>query len=161
MIKRHKKVSLFIAFTRKKVQKVSLVEMQGIYYLESSISSQDEDFCSFLQRFQTRYQVKDIRDLVRQWKPGLPCRGTLFIELKRRFFRVCAQCLKTEQKISFWRAKQATLTSFQKPWQILFCPSKILLNPAILQYKKNRQEFIRIFKKRKSIGKGFKINVGL
>ena len=42
---------------------------------------------------------------------------------------------------------------------MLFCTLKILLNSAILQHKKNRQEFIRIFKERKSIGKGFKINV--
>jgi len=34
---------------------------------------------------------------------------------------------------------------------MLFCPLKILLNSAILQYKKNRQEFRRIFKERKSI----------
>ena len=43
---------------------------------------------------------------------------------------------------------------------MIFCPLKILLNSAILQYKKNRQEFIRIFQKRKSIKKGFKINIG-
>ena len=42
---------------------------------------------------------------------------------------------------------------------MLFGPLKILLNFAILQYKKNRQEFIRIFQEQKSIGKGFKINV--
>ena len=43
---------------------------------------------------------------------------------------------------------------------MIFCPLKILLNSAILQFKKNRQEFIRIFQKRKSIKKGLKINVG-
>ena len=43
---------------------------------------------------------------------------------------------------------------------MLFGPLKILLNSVILQYKKNRQEFIRIFKERKSIDKGFKINIG-
>ena len=31
----------------------------------------------------------------------------------------------------------------KKPWQIVFCPLKILINFAILQYEKNRQEFRR------------------
>ena len=43
---------------------------------------------------------------------------------------------------------------------MLFWPLKILLNSAFLQSKKYRQEFIRIFKEWKSIGNGFKINVG-
>ena len=70
-----------------------------------------------------------------------------------------AKCLKTTQKFSFWWAKQATLISL-KPWQMLFCPLKILLNFVILQFKKNRQEFLRILKGQKSIVKGFEINVG-
>ena len=72
-----------------------------------------------------------------------------------------AKCLKTTQKFSFWWAKQGPLISYKKPCRMIFCPLKILLNSAILQYKKNRQEFIRICKGQKSIIQGFKINFGL
>ena len=40
---------------------------------------------------------------------------------------------------------------------MLLCPLQILLNSAILQYKKNRQEFLI---SKKSIIKGFQINIG-
>ena len=42
---------------------------------------------------------------------------------------------------------------------MLFCPLKIHLNSTIVQHKKDRQEFMRIFKEQKSIIKGFEINV--
>ena len=41
---------------------------------------------------------------------------------------------------------------------MLFCPLKILPNSAILHYKNDKQEIIRIFKGQKSINQGFKSN---
>ena len=61
-----------------------------------------------------------------------------------------SQCLKTPQKFSFL-ASEASYVNVLKN----------LSDFAILQFKKNRQAFRRIFKVRISISKGFKINVSL
>ena len=65
------------------------------------------------------------------WKSSF--QQKLFDIAKLRSFHihnVCTQCLKTTFKISFWRAKWATLIFWKKPWQMLFCPLKILLNSS-------------------------------
>ena len=75
-------------------------------------------------------------------------------------FKGLLMVLENYSKILILANEVSDVNFLKKPWQMLFSPSKILLSSAILQYKKNRQEFRRIFKEQKSIGKGFKINVG-
>ena len=65
------------------------------------------------------------------------------------------------QKVSFLQAKRATLIS-KKTFGYTFLPLKnsfeFLQILGTLQYKKNHQEFKRIFKGQKCITKGFKTN---
>ena len=59
------------------------------------------------------------------------------------------QCLKTAKKVSFLRAKRATLISKKNLWWIVFAPCKffqIISDPRYLQYKMtwyNLKKFLR------------------
>ena len=57
-------------------------------------------------------------------------------------------------------ASEASYSDFLKNFgKCFFAPWKFFSILRFYSKKKNRQEFIRIFKEQKSIGKGFKINI--